>query len=115
LVSLLGRPSADSPAVTPELDAVVARALAKSPDDRFATAAELAMAARSAVMAGPARATAPGPRPAPTLLDLDPGDRDAGPVRQAGQFRRWGTLVRSALPAWVSSLAVASVSNRTVW
>ncbi|HEY7952456.1 MAG TPA: Stk1 family PASTA domain-containing Ser/Thr kinase [Solirubrobacteraceae bacterium] len=37
-------PSVLNPAVTPELDAVVARALAKSPDERFADAAEFILA-----------------------------------------------------------------------
>jgi eukaryotic-like serine/threonine-protein kinase len=37
-------PSLLNPAVTPELDAVVARALAKSPDERFADAAEFILA-----------------------------------------------------------------------
>ncbi len=38
------RPSALRAAVPPELDRVVARAMAKSPDDRFATASEMSMA-----------------------------------------------------------------------
>src|SRR5205085_6183202 len=52
------------PDAPPALEAVVSRATARSPDDRYATAAELAQALSAAVTAGTAAATRPAAAPA---------------------------------------------------
>ena len=59
-------PSEARTGLPPELDAVVAKALAKSPDERYATCGELAAAARAALAGAPATAAndaAPPPEP----------------------------------------------------
>jgi predicted Ser/Thr protein kinase len=53
------RPSAVQPGVPQPLDAVIAKGMAKNPDQRYATTVELARAARDAT-------TVPLPRPGPT-------------------------------------------------
>ncbi len=79
-------PSRINPAVTPELDAVVARAMAKSPAQRFASAAEFQTALDHALQAAAQRAAAPAAfdddatRVLPSgatvhdLFDVAPGD-----------------------------------------
>ncbi|TCJ93551.1 serine/threonine-protein kinase [Nocardia alba] len=47
------RPSAANPALPPALDRVIARAMAKNPDDRYASCGELADAAIAALTGGP--------------------------------------------------------------
>lgn len=92
------RPGATDPTLTP-FDPVVARALAKHPDDRFASAGELARAAAAALVTsatpGPA-ARRPGPEP-----DLSPTvDRPVPPRR------RRSTWPTRAVVAAVSTVAV---------
>ncbi|WP_420040740.1 serine/threonine-protein kinase [Gordonia sp. MP11Mi] len=53
VLSAVPAPSSISPAVTPALDAVVMRGLAKSPGERFPSAGEFAAAARAAVEGAP--------------------------------------------------------------
>lgn len=79
-------PSQLNPAVTPELDAVVARAMAKSPAQRFASAAEFQAALDQALRAAAQRAAAPATfdddatrvlspgASAHNLFDVAPGD-----------------------------------------
>lgn len=63
------RPTMADPAVPAEFDAVVARALAKRPDERYATCAELSAAAQRA-LAAPSRANPT--RAATTLARVQP-------------------------------------------
>jgi serine/threonine-protein kinase len=69
------RPSAVAPGVPGDFDAVIARAMAKSPPERFTTAGELARAASAA-----AEQAGPPPTESSLLLRPDshvPVDRDA--------------------------------------
>jgi serine/threonine-protein kinase len=59
------KPSTRVPAIGPAFDAVVARAMSKRPEDRYATAGEVGSAALAALTA-PARHPARRPLPAPT-------------------------------------------------
>lgn len=51
-------PSSFDPAIPAGFDAVIARGMAKNPDDRYQSAAELAVAARAALTAPPGKAAA---------------------------------------------------------
>ncbi|MFT3774441.1 MAG: serine/threonine-protein kinase [Minicystis sp.] len=82
-------------AVSPELDAVILRALAKSPADRFQTAAEMAAALRRLLPAP--RAAEPSRPPS-----LRPPVSRPRPIR-----RRLRRSPRSRITATVSALAVA--------
>lgn len=72
-------------ALSPEVDAVVRRGLAKDPADRYPTAGELAAAAAAALDAGP---TGPGPGPGPAgppaTVPLDPYGDVTGPGGAGG-------------------------------
>ena len=85
------QPSATRPDLVPAFDAVVAKATAKDPDDRYATAGEMATAAREAIalqqqapsaggappisLAGtvPPAPAPPAPTPPPTPMPAAPG------------------------------------------
>jgi tRNA A-37 threonylcarbamoyl transferase component Bud32 len=69
------------PELPPEVDEVLARALAKSPDDRFATCLEFAAALGSACAAGPKRSAVP---PATELAFIQPGSGGGGPAVPPG-------------------------------
>ena len=107
-------PSALNPAVPPALDAVVARALAKQPAQRFPAAVELAVAARAALTGPPAAAWDghPGPgRPPPTLVDPDP---PVGPTagRPVGPAAGGGPGARAAGPSAVPGSGPAPYPTR---
>jgi len=80
-------PSARAPDrhISPELDALVMRCLAKRPDDRFATMQELATAISAATGATPA-APRPAPRRLPQASIVEEPDDDVPPPAQS---RRW--------------------------
>lgn len=78
------RPSVARPGVPAGLDTVIAKGMAKNPDDRYQTCSELAAAARSAVMQ-------PSPAPQPRV-DVEPAPpprpMPSSPPAQAGSQRR---------------------------
>jgi serine/threonine protein kinase len=80
-------PSRLSPAVGPALEALILRALAKAPEDRFQTAAEMAAALRSLL---------PAPRAAPRAPVSRP---------RAGRLRR-----RAAPRGWMAAASVLAVA-----
>ncbi|PJE01211.1 MAG: serine/threonine protein kinase [Mycobacterium sp.] len=90
------RPSALQPWVPQTLDAVIAKGMAKEPDQRYATTVELARAARNAM-------TVELPRPEPTMPahpSVWPDHPTAGPI--PGQDTRlaptWAAAVRQPPP-----------------
>ncbi len=76
-------PSAIDPRVGPAYDAVVARALAKHPDDRFQTARQFQAALMTAYRGGPAAEAVPPSKPDP--------ERTLSP-EQTSRYERTGTV-----------------------
>jgi serine/threonine-protein kinase len=72
-------PSRVNPAVPAGFGEVIARGMAKNPEERFKSANDLAVAARQALTAAPA----PNPDTAPTMLD--PAQPPPGPTRASTQ------------------------------
>jgi predicted Ser/Thr protein kinase len=71
------RPSATNPRVPATFDAVVARGMAKDPDDRYGTAGGLVRAAQRAVDGGKSTLALPAGIPPANSMEV-PVDRDAG-------------------------------------
>ncbi len=104
------------PASPPQLDAVLAKALGKSRDDRYGSAGELARAARAAITSAAAGYSQPtytpstGPQPTVTAQQYQaPYQAPYPPPRQsppASQKKRRGLLIGS-LAALVVAAAVA--------
>ena len=94
------KPSRVNPDVTPQLDAVVMRALSKNPDDRYQDAEEMRADLERARQGMPVAATpllpdAPpttrvihGAQPQPTSV-LPPGEAAAGPPPEPGKTPGW--------------------------
>jgi protein kinase-like protein len=101
------RPSDFVPALPAALDEVVARAMAKEPGDRYATAGDLGHAAAAATAAGapatpmPGRARPTGTAPAQTVALKNGGDpvRRRPPARRARTLAALGILVAAAAAA----------------
>ena len=83
------------PDLSPEIDAVVAKAMAKSPDDRYATTPEFATAMRKALIGTELAADAAG-RPAARARDRPDRRRGRHRRRAAGRASATGCAAGSA-------------------
>ena len=113
-------PSLYEPAVPMALDGVVARAMAKSPDDRYPSAGDLGRAAQAALggtaVSVPERTVATGAaatRETPRPEGSSPGPREAAtaklPGDPAGDRSRRPLLVGAGLMALVVAAAIAAL------
>ncbi len=96
------RPSTTQPDVPPQVDEVIARGMAKNPDQRYATTVELATAAREAI-------TTPLEQPAPAATLLSP-------TQQAGNrvpAQPMTVKAESPQPAAPTPTRPGAVSRRT--
>src|SRR5258708_304684 len=105
-----------NPALSPEIDAVVMRCLAKNPDERFATCRQMRDALSAAMVARPQRretvieplpSNKPAPARAPTVYEAHAAPVPADLAKRIHRARKWGYLALV--------LAIASVLMRIVW
>jgi len=102
------RPSEVRPGLNPAFDAVVAKGMAKSPGDRFATAGELARAAAAAAHATPRPAAPPHTRQftaeRPPAYVPQPVVATPAPARRS----RFGRTQKALLAGTVATFALAA-------
>ena len=108
------RPSAVVPSVPGGFDAVIARALAKAPDDRYPSAGDLGRAAAAAAAGAAVGATerrvavgAAAPEEAPTLTSRG--------EEQTARLPPGGRHGRRLLPAAIAATAVAIAGAGALW
>ncbi|MET0132076.1 MAG: serine/threonine protein kinase, partial [Kibdelosporangium sp.] len=96
------RPSEVRPGVSAAFDRVIAQGMAKSPDERFATAGELAAAAQRALIE-------PGTKRLPTVPITPPSPPASPPMpaRKPARANRRGWLTAAATAAVVALMGVA--------
>jgi serine/threonine kinase PknH len=100
------RPSVANPRLPPAFDDVIARGMAKDPDDRYGSAGALGRAAQRALdgtlSSGPDSGPFATAQQAPPGY-AGPGPRDAGPMRPAGQA---GQQKPNQAPPWLVPAAI---------
>ncbi|MCP9274123.1 serine/threonine-protein kinase [Mycolicibacterium arenosum] len=109
------RPSAMRPAINPAFDEVIARGMAKNPDERYASAGDLARAA-AAAMTGRAAPAAPPSRPMPPQTRQFPAPAytpypvaPSAPVRKARFSRTQVALLVATLGMFALAAVLATV------
>jgi streptogramin lyase len=109
------RTTASRSGLPPAIDSVIGKAMAKKPEDRYATCGEFVQAARAALAPASETATHPVPTPSTSPVATPPGTRIADPtvaaaprdgVRSHRPRRRRG-LVVAALAALAAVAAIA--------
>lgn len=94
------RPSQLLPWASPELDEVVATALAKRPDDRYATAGEFAAAAAYALRAPRRPTLAPTSAPPPPRVSVTPVESRGW----SGRSKRWAVATGTAAAVLIAGV-----------
>jgi serine/threonine protein kinase, bacterial len=106
------RPTATRPELPAGLDEVIARGMAKNPDERYQSADELATAARDALRTEPSSTPAPAPvdpsEPAPTLVGYIAPTRAVGPPKRSA-LRVVVPLLLAVLLVGASAFAVTQL------
>jgi serine/threonine protein kinase, bacterial len=104
------RPSEVNPGLNPAFDAVIAKGMAKSPGDRFATAGELARAAAAAVHAAPAPRPAAPPPHTRQFTERPPAyaPHPAAAAQAPAARSRFGRTQKLLLAGTVATLGLAA-------